>query len=94
MEARRIIDGSAFGPEVLQVIRRAFDDAWRIIEQRFPDHMHADARKVLAKAVMSAARENSSDSAMIRDASVRAMRRGYPQLLGLDVSDAPCAKDA
>jgi hypothetical protein len=81
MEARRIIDGAAFGPEVLQVIRDAFDDAWRNIEIRFPVYMHLEARKMLAKAVMSAAREDSSDSAMIRDAAVRAMRRSYPQFL-------------
>ena len=78
MRARRIIEGAAFGPDVLKVVRRAFDDAWTSIEPMFTPGEHDDAREALALAVMSAARNDSTDVTPIREAAIRAMRRKYP----------------
>jgi hypothetical protein len=80
MRARRIIDGAAFGPDVLRVVRQAFDEAWEQTSPVFTDTEHENAREVLAHAVMSAAREDSTDVAAIRDAGIRVMRRQYPSL--------------
>ena len=92
-ESHRIIEGTAFGPEVLRVVRAAFDEAWSEIEARFPSDMHTEARRSLSAAVMSASRDDSSDSGPIRDAGVRAMKRGYPQFFTIDANDAPRARD-
>jgi hypothetical protein len=93
MDAHRIIEGAAFGPEVLKVVRSAFDDAWAAIEERFPASMHPEVRKALAIAVMSTARDNSTDTAMIRDAGVRAMQRAYQQYFAMAHCDTQTAKD-
>ena len=93
MEAHRIIGGTAFGPEVLKVVRAAFDEAWSEIEARFPSHVQEEARRALSTAVMSAARDDSHDSDVIRDAGMRAMARSYPQFFSAQDCGAPLAKD-
>ena len=35
MQARRLIEGSTYGPETLKVIGKAFDDAWAEIAGHF-----------------------------------------------------------
>jgi len=35
MEARRLIDTAAFGPDTLKVLSQAFDEAWASIEGEF-----------------------------------------------------------
>jgi hypothetical protein len=78
MRARRIIEGAAFGPSVLKIVRQAFDEAWTSIEPLFALSEHEEAREALAHAVMSAARDDSADVVPIREAAIRAMRRKYP----------------
>lgn len=78
MRARRIIDGASFGPEVLKVVRQTFDEAWVELSSSFsPDEQEA-AREVLAMAMMSATRDDSSDVATLRAAGIRAMQAKYP----------------
>lgn len=78
MRARRIIDGAAFGPEVLKVVREAFDQAWLSIADKFAANEHETAREVLALAMMSATRDDSRDVAVLREVGIRAMQRKYP----------------
>ena len=78
MRAKRIIEGAAFGPEVVQVAMQAFDEAWASVSVMFTSGEHEAARDVLAHGVMSAAREDSENVTAIRDAAVRALRRHYP----------------
>lgn len=79
MRARRIIEGAAFGPEVLEVVRQAFDEAWASVADRFSSEEHEAARESLALAMMSATREDTTEVAMLRDAGIRALSRSYPQ---------------
>jgi hypothetical protein len=62
MKARRIIEGAAFGPEVLRAAGTAFDAAWGEIADRFG----ADAR------------DDSADVEALRRAGLTAMARHYP----------------
>ncbi len=78
MRAKRIIDGAAFGPDVLKVVRQAFDDAWSMVADKFAPDEHEAAREVLARSMMSATRDNSTDVAMLREAGLRAMILKYP----------------
>jgi len=78
MRAKRIIEGAAFGPDVLKVVRQAFDDAWLAVVDKFLPHEQEAAREVLALAMMSATRDNSTDVAALREVGMRAMIRNYP----------------
>lgn len=78
MRARRIIEGAAFGPDVLKVVRQAFDEAWSALADKFSPNEHEWAREALAQAMMSATRDDTTDVAMLREAGVRAMHMKYP----------------
>lgn len=78
MTARRIIEGAAFGPEVLKVAVCAFDEAWANVSHIFTPAEHETVREILAHSVMSLTRDDSQDVEQIRDAAVRALQRKYP----------------
>jgi hypothetical protein len=82
MRARRIIDGASFGPDVLKVLRQAFDEAWAEVELKFSPAEHETAREILAESMMSMTRDDSSDVGMLRRAGVRAMALAYPARFG------------
>ena len=73
MRAQSIIEGAAFGPEVLKVVRQAFDEAWTAVADSFTPGEWEAARETLATAMMSATRDDSADVARLREAGIRAM---------------------
>lgn len=79
MRARRIIEGAAFGPEVIRTASEAFEAAWREVADRFDANTHEAVRESLAKAIISATREDSSDSDVLRGAGLRALTRSFPE---------------
>lgn len=85
MRARRIIEGASFGPDVLQVVQQAFDEAWAAVADRFTSHEHEVAREALALAMISATREDSADVARLRDAGTRALKLKFPSRFADDV---------
>ncbi len=49
-----MIEGAAFGPEILAIIKLAFDQAWAEVETKFTTAQAKEvARLVLAKAILS-----------------------------------------
>ena len=79
MRPPRINEGVAFGPGVLQVVPRAFDEAWASIgplasKFGYPIHIVCG----IAPSRCSRPRKDSSDVGMIRDAGVRAIQLNYP----------------
>lgn len=74
----RIIEGAAFGPEVLRAAGKAFEAAWREIAHRFDAASREAARELLAAAIISAARADSTDAETLRQAGLRAMARAFP----------------
>jgi hypothetical protein len=60
MKARRLIEGSAFGPETMSVVSQAFDQAWATIEDHFQgDEKSIEAARLrLAHAVLVVAHED------------------------------------
>jgi hypothetical protein len=82
MKARRIIDGASFDPDVLKVVREAFEDCWRGMSSSFAPDEHEDARVILATAVMAAARADSDNPRPLREAALQAMKRQYPSRFG------------
>jgi hypothetical protein len=82
LRARRIIEGAAFGPEVLKVVMQAFDQAWESVSSNFSPNEHEHARAELADAMMNVAREDSADVERLREAGVRAIALKYPSRFG------------
>jgi hypothetical protein len=87
MRARRIIEGSAFGPEVIRTASEAFEAAWNEIADRIDPGSHEEAREALATAIIAATREDSSDAEVLRGAGLRAMARIYPDRLPPHLDD-------
>jgi hypothetical protein len=73
METDTQFSGTTLGPAALKVITKAFDDAWAEIGSCFArEGLQAEsARSRLAAAILSVARENSSDSDAVKDAALR-----------------------
>lgn len=78
MRARRIIEGAAFGPEVVRTTIEAFEAAWSEIAERFDSAGYEAARESLAKLIISSAREDSNDANLLKGAALRAMERAFP----------------
>ncbi len=73
MLARRLIARAAFGPEALNAIFKAFDQAWKEIKPgvgRNPLAIEA-AQLSLANIVLSLAKEDSRDPEPLRTEAVR-----------------------
>jgi hypothetical protein len=78
VKARRLIETSTFEPETLQVLYKAFDDAWAEISHHFDGHSE-DARTRLAHAILLVAREDSKDADRLKDAALQVMALGSRQ---------------
>ena len=79
MKARRLIDGAAFGPETLRAMGQAFDQAWTEVAGNFgnsPVEIEG-ARLRLAEAMLSVAREDSTDVAALKAGALQAMAMEY-----------------
>ena len=75
MEARKLIDGAAFGPETLKVIGQAFDEAWQDIAGNFgEDHVLA-ARLMLANIILATATADSRDVDSLKATALQKMAR-------------------
>lgn len=80
MRARRLIDGASYGPEALQAIGNAFEEAWATIADNFgsdPKVIEA-ARLTLANALLSIAHEDSRDVGVLKRAALERMALDYP----------------
>ena len=79
MKARERIDGAAFGPEALNAIGQAFDEAWLEIAGNFGDDPQGieTACTKLANAVLSIANEDSRDVDVLKCAALQRMALDY-----------------
>ncbi len=76
MKARRLLEGSTFGPETLKVVAQAYDQAWASIEQHFhgeDEKRIEEARLRLAHAVLVVAREDSADAERLKEQALELM---------------------
>jgi hypothetical protein len=81
MKARQMIEGAAFGPEILATITLAFDQAWAEVETRITTPQAKEvARLVLAKAILSIATEGSRDPKSLRRYGLKILLQEYPWL--------------
>ena len=76
MKARRLIEGSSFGPETMKVVSQAFDQAWASIEDHFQgeDEKHVEsARLRLAHAVLVVAHDDVADVERLKQHALELM---------------------
>lgn len=84
MTARRLIEGSTYGPQALTVLKQAFDEAWFSIGHHFssePEQQEA-ARLQLAHAVLAVAKDDGPTVEEVREAAIQVMTLSYPNHLG------------
>jgi hypothetical protein len=79
MEARRLIEGSTFTPETLEVLYRAFDQAWLEVSEHYAGHrdLAEDARTRLAHAVLLVGCEDSNDPGRVKNDALQMMALAY-----------------
>jgi hypothetical protein len=79
MKARKLIDGSSFGPETVKAMGQAFDEAWAEIAGHFGDNptQVENARLKLAEALLSVATDGSTDVAALKTGALQAMAMDY-----------------
>jgi hypothetical protein len=81
MSARRLLEGSSFGPEAMKAIGQAFDEAWKTIEGNFGTGARETeaARLRLATAILSIANDDSRDVEALKRGALEAMALAYRQ---------------
>lgn len=78
MRARRILEGASYGPDVLKIAHKSFDEAWESVSHLFEHDEHESVREELAEAVIALLRDETSNVARIRDEAIRSLERNYP----------------
>jgi hypothetical protein len=76
MKARYVIGNAVFGPDVLKVVFKAFDDAWEEVRPSVSMRSISleAARLSLANIVLSMATEDSRDPDQLKTEAVRIFR--------------------
>ena len=90
MKARQLIGGASYGPEELNAIEQAFDDAWVAVGGNFGDDpcIRENARIKLAKALLSVADEGVRNPEALKNGALEVMALAYrtPTLCGGQIS--------
>jgi len=81
VKARRLLQGSSYNPETLNVVYQGFDQAWAEISGHFGTHPKSveDARTRLAHACLIVARDDSDDPERIKIDALQVMALAYRQ---------------
>jgi len=77
--ARNLFAGATFGPDALNAMYKAFDEAWARVEHHFdgsPSSIEA-ARRTLANAILSVASDDSRDPEELMNLGLQAMALHY-----------------
>ncbi len=76
MKARNPLEGAFHLPETLEIVGKAYDDAWAKTAHRFDDDGE-NARLRLAHAVLVVAQENGQNSKTLKYAALKVMALAY-----------------
>jgi hypothetical protein len=78
MRTHRLID--AFGPDEVEIMVAAFDQAWAELVFRLDGDVEDEARTMLARAVLRAAEHGPMDAAALCQAGIRRLYHVFPGL--------------
>jgi len=73
MKARQLIGKASYGPDELNVLFQAFDEAWEVVAPSVSGRAAAieSARLKLADIILGLAREGGRDAEQMKDAAIR-----------------------
>jgi hypothetical protein len=95
MKVRQPIEGTSYGPEALNTMTQAFDQAWSVIARNISRDASEAARARLAKALLSVAAEDSRDVQALKRKTLEAMALSYYAVPSdISRSDAPDRENA
>ena len=77
MKARKLLDNASgsFGPQAMEIIGRAFDEAWAGIAPKYTGVSAQAARLELATIILTRASDGCRDVEALKDAALKAMKR-------------------
>ena len=77
MKVCQRIDGASYGPEALNAMTKAFDQAWSVVAGNIRQDASVAARLRLANALLSVASEDSRDVDALKRKALEAMALSY-----------------
>ena len=77
MKARQRMEGTSYGPEALNAMTQAFDQAWSVIARNISRDTSEAARLRLANALLSVATDDSRDATALKRKALEAMALSY-----------------
>jgi hypothetical protein len=77
MKAHQRIEGTSYGPEALNAMTQAFDQAWSVIGGNIGRDTSEAARLRLANALLSVATDDSRDAKALKRKALEAMALSY-----------------
>jgi hypothetical protein len=83
MEAQRLLDRAPYAPEVIDLLKLAFNEAWASIAPTTTDHMVGDVRLSLAHAIIAHAAKGERDPSALKATAIEAVRK-YPPKVGVE----------
>ena len=89
MKARLLIEGAAFGPDALKVMRQAFDQAWADVEHAFTTPELKEAARLCLADILANARNDSRDVEELRLLGHRALIQRHTQEMVQAVKPRP-----
>ncbi|MFZ0851791.1 MAG: hypothetical protein WAO08_21605 [Hyphomicrobiaceae bacterium] len=78
MEATRLLDAAPFAPDIVKILKQAFDRAWTSISPTIPPDMVGDTRLSLAHAIVAHAGMGEVDCEALKFAALKAVQRNPP----------------
>ncbi len=77
MKARQHLESTSYGPEALNAMTQAFDQAWSVIARNISQKATEAARARLASALLSVAADDSRDVKALKRKALEAMALSY-----------------
>jgi hypothetical protein len=82
MEAQRLLDAAPFAPDIIQLLKQAFDEAWATLAPMTAADMIGDIRLSLAHAIIAHATKGECDLDHLKAAALEAVRKHPPRTGG------------
>ena len=80
MEATRLLDAAPFAPDIVKVLKQAFDQAWTSISPTTPPDRAGDTRLSLAHVIVAHAGMGEVDCEALKfAAALKAVQRNPPR---------------
>jgi hypothetical protein len=80
MEAQRLLDGAPFAPDIIRVLKQAFEEAWTKIAPTIVPDRAGDTRVSLAHAIIAHAAAGDHDRDSLKAAALEAIRKHPPRV--------------